>query len=89
MPVFEVPIVRNAIGVAWEDSQPGTPLAHEEGGFVLQQIDGNLVVERWPKGLLNEIDVPDHVGGRRDGLLIVPPSIPIRTPKRNSNRSPV
>jgi hypothetical protein len=35
---------------AWRESQPGTVAAHEEGGFVLRNVDGFLTVERWLRG---------------------------------------
>jgi hypothetical protein len=63
--------IREALRQAWDDSQPDTPNAHEEGGFVLLTSDGSSVVERWPRGLEDEILVPDHTGGRRAGLIIV------------------
>jgi hypothetical protein len=50
---------------AWQESQPGTPNAHEEGGFVLCDAGGARVVERWPRGVQNEIVVPPHAGGKR------------------------
>lgn len=56
---------------AWEQSQPGTDAAHEEGGFVLRNADGSLCVERWPHGTQNQILVPPHADGRRSNLLIV------------------
>ena len=56
---------------SWLDSQPDTSAAHEEGGFVLRQVDGALVVERWPCGVQNRIFVPPHTGGLRAGLPIV------------------
>jgi hypothetical protein len=56
---------------AWQESQPGTPTAHEEGGFVLRQADGSLIVERWPRGAQNEIAVPPHPGGKRGDSTIV------------------
>src|SRR5262249_21133863 len=56
---------------AWLDSQPATAEAHEEGGFVLLETDGRLSVERWPRGLQNEIAVPAHPNGRRGEHRIV------------------
>jgi hypothetical protein len=56
---------------AWEESQPGTDSAHEEGGFVLRNPDGSLRVERWPRGAQNQILVPPHPGGKRGDLPIV------------------
>jgi hypothetical protein len=63
--------VRRLLRQAWEESRPGTNEAHEEGGFVLRNPDGSLAVERWPRGLQNQIDVPPHPGGNRAGLKIV------------------
>jgi hypothetical protein len=45
--------------------------AHEEGGFVLRNGDGSLRVERWPRGVQNEIVVPEHPGGVREHLPVV------------------
>ena len=45
--------------------------AHEEGGFILRAADGTYVVERWPKGAQNEIEVPPHAKSCRAGLPIV------------------
>lgn len=56
---------------AWQESQPGTSDAHEEGGFVLLNIDGSLIVERWPRGEQNEILVPPHPNGKRGDLVII------------------
>lgn len=45
--------------------------AHEEGGFVVRDAAGSLEVERWPKGLQNEIVVPPHPGGKCGSRTIV------------------
>ena len=71
MSVLDVELVRDAIRRAWWDSQPQTDSAHEEGGFVLQDDDGSLSVERWPSGAQNEILVPSHVDGTRHNRAIV------------------
>lgn len=63
--------VRELFLQAWQDAQPGTASAHEEGGFVLRDADGSLTVERWPRGMQNEIVVPPHPDGRRGHWLIV------------------
>ncbi len=56
---------------AWQESQPGSAGAHEEGEFVLRNADGSLEVQRWPVGIRNEILVPPHPGGHRGGRPIV------------------
>jgi hypothetical protein len=56
---------------AWQDSEAATHRAHEEGGFILQAKDGTLIVERWPRGIQNEILVPSHPNGKRSELPIV------------------
>lgn len=71
MSVLDNDTIRNLFLQAWQDSQPGTSDAHEEGGFVLRNIDGSLIVERWPRGEQNQILVPLHPGGKRGDLLIV------------------
>lgn len=54
------PTVRAALKQAWEDSQPGFSGGHEEGGFILRDLEGNLSVVRWPKGVANSINLPPH-----------------------------
>lgn len=56
---------------AWQESQPGTASAHEEGGFILRDADGSRTLERWPRGKQNQIVVPPHPGGTRGHRLIV------------------
>lgn len=63
--------IREYLRQSWDNSEVGTDNAHEEGGFVLRAEDGALAVERWPRGLRNEMEVPEHPGGRRNGLLII------------------
>jgi hypothetical protein len=69
--VLDDEIIRGLLLRAWRDSEPGTTATHEEGGFVLRNDDGSLDVERWPRGIRNEIVVPPHPGGKRKGLAIV------------------
>lgn len=60
--------VRAALRLSWEDSQPGTARAHEEGGFVLCGPASELSVSRWPHGSQKSISLPPHpecrIGGR-------------------------
>jgi hypothetical protein len=71
MGVLDDPGIRDSLRQAWEDSQPNTGNVHEEGGFILRAADGSLQVERWPRGVQNRIIVPDRLGGKRGGLIIV------------------
>lgn len=71
MSVLDDDTIRGPFLQAWQDSQPGTAGAHEEGGFVLRHADKSLSVERWPRGVQNQIVVPEHPGGKRGNLLIV------------------
>jgi len=71
MRVLDDAEIRRLLRQAWGDSRAGTPEGHEEGGFVLRAADGSLAVERWPRGISDEIVVPAHPGGRRNGLLIL------------------
>jgi hypothetical protein len=71
MSVLQNNAVRDELRRAWVESQPGPRGGHEEGGFVLRQADGGLTIERWPRGAQDEIEVPDHSGGRRGGAVIV------------------
>jgi hypothetical protein len=52
--------VRAELRQAWRDSQPGVTGGHEEGGFVLRDLAGNLSIARWPKGEQNAIVLPPH-----------------------------
>lgn len=71
MSVLDNEVVCGLLFQAWQESQPGTDAAHEEGGFVLQDAVGSLSVERWPRGEQNQISVPLHSGGKCNGLTIV------------------
>ncbi len=71
MAVLDDEGISTALRQAWQDSQPGTAQAHEEGGFILREAGGTLSVERWPRGLQNEIVVPPHPGGKQDQRIIV------------------
>lgn len=71
MSVLDDNTIRGLLLLAWQESQPGTSTVHEEGGYVLRRADGTLTVERWPRGVQNEILVPSHQGGTRGGLVIV------------------
>jgi hypothetical protein len=51
---------RATLKQAWQDSLPATTGGHEEGGFILQDSEGNMNVVRWPKGLQNSIVLPQH-----------------------------
>jgi hypothetical protein len=53
-------VVRNALSQAWRDSQPGVSGGHEEGGFIIRNVTGELSVARWPKGDGNTIILPPH-----------------------------
>ncbi len=63
--------IRDALAFAWRRSEPGTPQAHEEGGFIVQREDRSLFVIGWQRGLQNEIFVPPHPGGKRGNMTIV------------------
>ncbi len=52
------PAIRSAIRQAWQDSLPGGPQRHEEGGYIVQDADGSLGVVRWPRGKYNSSDPP-------------------------------
>lgn len=63
--------IRRAVTDAWRRSEPDSPQAHEEGGFVVLGRDGSLSVIGWPRGLQNEIVVPAHRSGRSGNLPIL------------------
>jgi hypothetical protein len=62
--VLDNDAIRALLRQAWLESQPGTADAHEEGGFVVRNVDGSLSVERWPRGAQNKIFVPAHPDGK-------------------------
>jgi hypothetical protein len=49
-----------ALRQAWFDSVPGVTGGHEEGGFIIREDDGSLLVKRWKRGAKYSIDVPPH-----------------------------
>ena len=63
--------VCSALQQAWIDSNPGATGGHEEGGFVVKDADGNLIVIRWLKGTQDMIVVPSHTDCKVDGLEII------------------
>lgn len=71
MSILDDSVVCGLLHQAWQESQPGTPAAHEEGGFILRDHDASLIVERWPRGFQNEIEVPEHADGKRGSLSII------------------
>ena len=58
--ILNNPEVRATVKQAWTDSQPGVTGGHEEGGFILRELAGNVGVVRWPKGTRNSIILPPH-----------------------------
>lgn len=52
--------VQAALKKAWADSRPGVSGGHEEGGFILQDSDGKLIVLHWQRGKQDTISLPSH-----------------------------
>ena len=51
------PAVKAAMEAAWADSSADNATTrHEEGGWIYEDADGNLTVERWPAGNRSSID---------------------------------
>ena len=69
--IFHHPLVRAALKQAWEDSQFGDTGGHEEGGFILRDVTGNVSVTRWPQGIQNSIILPPHPNCKIDTSDIV------------------
>ena len=65
------PAVQAALRQAWLDSSPGLTGGHEEGGFVVQNENGDLSVVHWPGGLQKSITVPPHADCRIGNVEIV------------------
>jgi Domain of unknown function (DUF4329) len=63
-------LVRAELQRAWEDSNPGLTGGHEEGGFILQDSEGNFSVVRWGRGDQNSIFLPSHAGCKIEGIAI-------------------
>ncbi len=59
-PVITDATVINTLRQAWHESRPGVVGGHEEGGFIVQNAQGELRVIRWPKGAQNTIALPPH-----------------------------
>ena len=71
MLVLDHGTIRLEIRRAWEESQPNTTDAHEEGGFILDAGDGSFTVERWPRGSRNRLRIPAFFDGMWNGKRIV------------------
>ncbi len=69
--ILSDPGVRAALAQAWRDSRPGLTGGHEEGGFILRDLAGNLSVLRWPKGEQDVIILPPHPNCKIGGQDIV------------------
>ena len=52
--------VRAALRLAWFESEPGLTNAHEEGGFILRDEAGKILIARWPRGGKSTILIPPH-----------------------------
>jgi len=63
--------VRSGLQQAWTDSNSGVLGGHEEGGFVVKDVDESLRLIRWLKGMQDTIQVPPHADCKIDGLEIV------------------
>lgn len=71
MSVLDHHDVQYCLRDAWRRSEPGTPNAHEEGGFIVRRANGEFFVIAWPKGIRNEIFVPPHPNGTRGNMPII------------------
>lgn len=58
--ILNDPTVRAALNRAWLDSNPGISGGHEEGGFILQNSNGELSVLRWHRGERDAITLLPH-----------------------------
>lgn len=82
------PAICAALRLAWEDSRPGSALAHEEGGSVLRDPTGELSVSRWPHGSQRRIFLPPHPECRIAGRDIVATFHTHPNPGRNYIQNP-
>jgi hypothetical protein len=60
--VFNDTLVCAELKRAWENFNPGLTGGHEEGGFILKDIQGAFGVVRWAVGDRDSIFVPPHPG---------------------------
>ena len=63
------PVVKAAMGAAWADSSADNATTrHEEGGWIYEDADGNISVQRWPAGNRSSINpsppTPPQPGGQ-------------------------
>ncbi|MDO8752583.1 MAG: DUF4329 domain-containing protein, partial [Anaerolineales bacterium] len=63
--------VRSALQQAWTDSNPSLTGGHEEGGFIVNDMDGNLKIIRWLNGSRNTIQVLPHTDCMINGMEII------------------
>lgn len=52
--------IRSALQQAWKDLKPGITGGHEEGGFIVGDMAGNVEVVRWHGGEQGSIRLPPH-----------------------------
>lgn len=64
-------VVIEALRQAWLDSKPGTTGGAEEGGFIVEDDNGERYVIRWPTGSQDELAVPPHAECRVSGQKII------------------
>lgn len=69
--ILNEPVIRAALKQAWQDSCPGPSGGHEEGGFILRDLEGNLNIVRWFKGGQNTIVLSPHPDCKIRGNSIV------------------
>ena len=53
--------IREGLRQAWDDSQPGSPDPHEEGGFILKDASGARPVLKYHSKLANDPHFRDYV----------------------------
>ena len=58
--LLDEPVVRLAFEKAWRDSRPDESGGHKEGGFIVQDPNGELSVVRWPSGNQDTIAMPSY-----------------------------
>src|SRR5690242_12465836 len=69
--LLDIEGVRAGLRKAWSESKPGDEAGHEEGGFIIRVRSNSASIIRWPKGLQDQIVVPEHAGCGIDGRSIL------------------
>ena len=69
--ILNNPIVISELRKAWNDSEAGEKVCHEEGGFIVRDEEGKLSVICWSSGQKDRTSIPPHSNCRINDLDII------------------